>query len=319
MSEPQSPDVPRHNRSRRTFLGLATAATGAAAATAAITLPPMLQSPPTAPAPAAAATGRFDGKVVLVTGGTSGIGEASARLFAAEGAQVVFCGRREQLGREIAASIGANGHYVRADVRVPQEVENLVAEVDRRFGRLDVAFNNAGIRTKGSVHELSVDQWDDISHTNARGVFLSAKYEIPLMLRSGGGVILCTASESRAPDGFAYSASKQAIKGMVDAMAIDYGTRGIRVNAIAPGTTDTALVRPAGLPDPVWDRFRDAWGPLNVSALERMARPQEIARAVVSLCTDEFAFMTGATVLVAGGPFGGDRMRLPLPPSFPGA
>ncbi|WP_280484029.1 SDR family NAD(P)-dependent oxidoreductase [Nocardia farcinica] len=311
---PSEPTPQRPSRSRRAFVGLAAAATGAAAVTAGTTIPAYLRTPPTAPLPAAAPSGRFSGKVVLVTGGTSGIGEATVRAFAAEGAAVVFCGRREHLGREIERSAGG-ARYVRADVRVPDDVAGLVAAVDRTFGRLDIAINNAGITHSAPAHEMALDRFDDVLSTNVRGVFLAVKHEVPLMLRSGGGVILCTTSESRRPGGAAYSASKLALQGLVAAAALDYGARGIRVNAIAPGTTDTALVRPEGLPDPMWEVFRNAWGPLNVAGLGRMATPEEIARAILALCSDDFGYMTGSTVLVGGGPFGGGKMT--MPPGFP--
>jgi NAD(P)-dependent dehydrogenase (short-subunit alcohol dehydrogenase family) len=204
---------------------------------------------------------------------------------------------------------------VQADVRVPEQVERFVAATVAAFGRLDIAVNNAGITATRPLHELAVEQWDDVQHTNARGVFLAIKYEVPAMLDSGGGVIICTSSESRRPGGAAYTASKQAIKGIVDAAAMDYGPQGIRVNAIAPGTTDTSFVRPSGLPDAVWEAFKRAWGPRNISALERMATADEIARSVLALCTDEFSFQAGSTVLVGGGPLGGGRMN--PPPGFP--
>ncbi|MFI9507788.1 SDR family NAD(P)-dependent oxidoreductase [Nocardia sp. NPDC052566] len=310
-------DATTKKRSRRAFVGLAAAAaTGAVAVTAATTVPAYLRNPPTAPLPAAAPGARFAGKVVLVTGGTSGIGEAAVRAFAGEGASVVFCGRREELGRGIERSIGANASYVRADVRVAADVENLVAEVDRQFGRLDIALNNAGISRTGPTHELPIETFEDVLNTNVRGVFLSVKNEVPLMLRSGGGTILCTSSESRRPGGAAYSASKQGIQGMVAAMSLDYAEKGIRINAISPGTTDTALVRPSGMPDAVWHTFRDAWGPLNISGLGRMATPAEIARAILALCSDDFGYMVGSTVLVGGGPAGGGKMR--MPPGIPG-
>lgn len=315
--EPLTPsnDPARPNRTRRTFMGLAAAATGAAAVTAGTTVPAYLRTPPTAPLPDPVPSGRFVGKVVLVTGGTSGIGEATVRAFVAEGASVVFCGRREQLGRDIARSLGREARYVRADVRVPSDVAGLVAEVDRAFGRLDIAVNNAGVSRSAPAHEMALDQFDEVLDTNVRGVFLSIKHEVSLLLRSGGGVILCTSSESRRPGGVAYSASKQAIQGIVDAVALDYGSRGIRVNAISPGTTDTALVRPPGLPDAMWAAFRNAWGPLNVPALGRMATPAEIARAILALCSEDFGYMTGSTVLVGGAPFGGGPMT--MPPGFP--
>ena len=229
-----------------------------------------------------------------------------------------FCGRREALGLQVEREIrrrGGTAKYIKADVRVPEQVERFVGETVREFGRLDIAFNNAGITITGPAHELTLEQWTDVQDTNVRGVFLAIKHEAPAMLKSGGGVIICTTSESRRPGGAAYTASKQAIKGIVDAASMDYGPHGIRVNAIAPGTTDTAFVRPAGIPDADWEAFKAAWGPRNVAALERMATPGEIARSVLALATDDFSYQAGSTVLVGGAPFGGSRM-VPVP-GFP--
>ncbi|MGV9367283.1 SDR family NAD(P)-dependent oxidoreductase [Amycolatopsis sp. NPDC003731] len=257
--------------------------------------------------------GRFDGKVVLITGATSGIGREAALAFAAQGARVGFCGRRAELGREVERELRGRGCYVRADVREPAQVESFVDTVVRRWGRLDVAFNNAGITLAKPLHEIGVDEWEDVQRTNARGVFLAIKHEVPHLLENGG-VIICTASSQAGhtrPGHAAYTASKRAVQGIVKAAALDYGAQGIRVLSIDPGTTDTAFVRPPGIPDDQWAQFKRAWGPLNVHGLPRMAEPKEIAAAVVALASPGFSYLTGTSVLVDGGLGTGRPMIMP--------
>src|SRR5579862_7071203 len=254
---------------------------------------------------------RFLNKVVLITGATSGIGRAAALQFAAEGGKVAFCGRRENLGREVESEIkthGGDAVYIRADVRNESDVKAFVDQVVQKYGRLDVAFNNAGITIERPLQEYSSAEWDDITHTNLRGVFLSMKYEIPYMLANGGGNIVVTSSSNAlATTGkrSAYTASKRGLVGLVQSAALDYAQEGIRINALIPGTTDTDLVRrSAGMenaPDAVWELAARQWAKSHVPGLQRMARPEEIAAFALALASDDFPYMTGAQMVIDGG------------------
>jgi NAD(P)-dependent dehydrogenase (short-subunit alcohol dehydrogenase family) len=254
---------------------------------------------------------RFAGKVVLITGATSGIGRATAISFARQGAAVAFCGRREELGRQIEKQIhdaGGRAAYVRADVRDENQVRDFVARTVEIFGGLDVALNNAGVTMEKPLHEFSLAEWNEIIDTNLRGVFLAMKYEIPEMIKRGGGTILVTSSsvEHRTgPKRSAYTATKRGLIGLVRSAALDYADQGIRINAILPGTTDTALVRKVAgteaLPDAVWEVGAAQWGRANVPGLKRMARPEEIAEFVVAMASPELTYTTGASLVSDGG------------------
>ncbi|MER5302533.1 SDR family NAD(P)-dependent oxidoreductase [Streptomyces lasiicapitis] len=299
-----------HDTTRRSLLGGA-----AALGLASLTLDGTAHA--TESASRRRARGRFAGTSVLITGATSGIGEATARAFAAAGAHVGFCGRRAELGRKVEREIRAAGGeatYVQADVREAEQVRTFVDRIAQRYGGIDVAFNNAGVGSAKLPHEMTVEEWDDVQATNARGVFLALKYEIPHMLKAGRGIVICTSSsaaEQARPNGGAYTASKRAVQGIVKSAALAYGPKGIRVNAVLPGTTDTAFVRPPGIPDADWAQYKKAFGPLNIDGLERMAEPDEIARAVLALASDDFPYMTGASVAVDGGSTAGRKMIRP--------
>ena len=206
--------------------------------------PPFLSGPVIPPAD------RFRGQVLLITGATSGIGRRAAERFAAEGASVFFCGRREELGAEVEAGIrqaGGEATYLRCDVREPEQVQAFVQACVETYGRLDIAFNNAGIfMTPGELHEIAVDNYLDIMLTNAGGEFFAMKYEIPVMRAQGGGVIVNMASVAGFkgfPNTAAYNASKHGIVGMTKAAAIANAPHNIRVNAIAPLAVDTPQLR----------------------------------------------------------------------------
>ena len=255
---------------------------------------------------------RFGDKVVMITGATSGIGRAIAVASAREGARVAFCGRHEAPGRDVEQEIrsaGGTARYFRADVRVEGEVQRFVDYTVAQFGRVDIAFNNAGITLEKPLHELTAAEWDDVLNTNLRGVFFAMKHEIPIMLTAkGGGTIVVTSSSNaiatQAKRG-AYAASKRGLVGLVQAAALEYGPRNIRVNAILPGTTDTPLVRRvAGMenvPDALWHAAAAEWAGSNIPGLHRMANPEEIAEFALMMASDQYPFMTGAALVIDGG------------------
>jgi hypothetical protein len=253
---------------------------------------------------------RFLGKVVLITGATSGIGRAAALQFAAEGGKVSFCGRRENLGhvvQNLIRSRGGEATYIRADVRDESQIKAFVDQTVHKYGRLDVAFNNAGVTLEKPLHEYTSAEWDDIVNTDLRGVFLSMKYEIPYMLANGGGNIVVTSSSNAiatTAKRSAYSASKRGLVGLVQSAALDYVGKGIRINALIPGTTDTALVRRdvgmENVPDAVWEAAAAVWAKNHVPE-GRLAKPEEIAAFALALASDDFPFMTGAQMVIDGG------------------
>ncbi|MRR17803.1 MAG: glucose 1-dehydrogenase [Deltaproteobacteria bacterium] len=247
---------------------------------------------------------RYDNKVVLVTGGTSGIGRATALAFGAEGAFVIIAARRENLGQEVVAAIEANGGkavFIRTDIRVPAQIDRLFQEIESRCGRLDCAFNNAGLSSFGMppAAKITEEEWDDILNTNLRGTWLCMKHEISQMLKQGGGVIVNTASVLGLTGEYglaSYCASKHGIIGLTKTAALEYAHKNIRVNAVCPGPIRTEMME---APMAHYPKMKDLL--LAKTPMRRMAEPEEIAGAVLWLASAESSFMTGKELVVAGG------------------
>ena len=244
----------------------------------------------------------MDTPVVLITGALTGIGHATARAFAQEGARIVVSGRREEPGQALAKelrALGAEAEYVHADVRHEDEVRNLVDQTVARFGRLDVAVNNAGTEGKtGPVTEQSADSYSATFETNVLGTLLSLKHELRVMLPQGHGSIVnlsSTLGHTGARGASVYSASKHAVEGLTKSAALEAAGSGVRVNAVAPGPVDTEMLnRFTGTAD------RKA-GLVAGVPLKRMGRPEEIAQTIVFLASDKAPFLTGQVVGVDGG------------------
>jgi NAD(P)-dependent dehydrogenase (short-subunit alcohol dehydrogenase family) len=248
-------------------------------------------------------TGEMQGKVGLVTGGTSGIGRETAVLFAKAGAKVVVAGRRELEGKEtieLILAAGGDGLFVKADVSKASEVEVLVQRAVEKFGRLDIAFNNAGIEgVWAPIIRQTEEDWDRTININLKGVWLCLKYEIRQMLAQGaGGAIVNMGSVTGligSVGAAAYSASKHAVIGLTKSAALENAKSGIRINAVCPGFTETPMA------DRIFRVPQIHKHIVSCHPIGRLGRPTEIAEAVVWMCSDRASFMTGESLVLDGG------------------
>lgn len=247
--------------------------------------------------------GRISGKVAIVTGASAGIGRATAKLFAAEGGKVIVGARRTEELNELVAQIRSAGGEALAlagDVRSEDYAKALVALAVERYGRLDIAFNNAGTLGEGGPStEVSESGWNDTVAINLTGSFLGAKHQIAQMLKNGGGSVIFTSTfvghTFAFPGVAAYAASKAGLIGLTQALAAEFGPSGIRVNAILPGAVDTDMYRRMN------NTAESQAFITNLHALKRVASPEELARSVLYLASDDSAFVTGTASLVDGG------------------
>lgn len=248
----------------------------------------------------------LENKTAIITGGGTGVGKATAMLFAREGANVVITGRRKDVLEDAVKEAKAqnlNLDYIVCDVASEEDCKNTVDFVASKYGRIDILFNNAGVSYMGTTHETSTEMWDQTFDINVRGIFLMSKYSIPYMLEEGSGCIVNNSSIlglKASPAGFsAYASSKGAVNQLTKSMALEYADKGIRVNVICPGTVYTPMM------DFLFDQWEDREAGeqryISVHPIGRLAQPEEIAHAVLFLCDDKVKFMTGAALSVDGG------------------
>jgi NAD(P)-dependent dehydrogenase (short-subunit alcohol dehydrogenase family) len=248
---------------------------------------------------------RLDGRVALITGGTSGIGRATAGLFAREGARIAITGRSEPRGQAVVAEItqaGGSALFIAADVRRAEDCRRAVEATVDAFGRVDILFNNAGVFFPKTVPDCTEEEWDDTIDVSLKGAFLMSKYTLPVMIAQHRGVVIHNSSGWGLVGGAlgaAYCAAKGGLIVMAKAMAIDHAKQGIRVNCICPGDIDTPM-----LDDDARKRGVDLDAYLVTCAdrpMGRIGTPDEIAKSVLFLASDDSSFMTGAALVVDGG------------------
>jgi NAD(P)-dependent dehydrogenase (short-subunit alcohol dehydrogenase family) len=240
--------------------------------------------------------------VVLITGALTGIGRAAAEVFAQEGARIVVSGRRDKEGQDLVAELqklGAEAIFVRSDVRKDEDVRNLVDQTVKRFGRLDVAVNNAGTEgTPGPVTEQTAESFAATFDTNVLGTLLSMKHELRAMLPQGSGSIVNVSSaygSIGAAGASVYVASKHAVEGLTKSAALEVARTGVRVNVVAPGTTDTGMLTRFNKTD------ENKAALVSTVPFKRMATPEEIAHVIAFVASPNASYMTGASIPVDGG------------------
>ena len=245
----------------------------------------------------------FQGKVALVTGGTSGIGRAAAIAYAREGAKVIVAGRRAAEGEETVQLVRAQGGealFVPTDVAQEAQVKNLIGRTLEQFGRLDFAFNNAGVDQQPTpLLEQTVETYDQVMDINVKGVWLSMRHEIPAMLKTGGGAIVNTSSALGViafPGVEVYAASKHAVIGLTKSAAVEFGKQGIRINAVLPAAIETDMYRRF-----VGENAESKAAMTAMHPIGRIGTSEEIADAVIWLCSSKSSFVIGHSLLVDGG------------------
>ena len=245
---------------------------------------------------------RVAGKVALVSGGSRGLGEAQAKLLAAEGAKVAIGDVLEDEGRKVEAKInelGGEAFFMPLDVTQADQWRQIIDETVSRFGKLDVLVNNAGIGGRGGLEDMTEDEWDEVMAVNAKGVFLGTKLAMPEILKAGGGSIVNISSQmgivGSDTSNPAYQASKAAVHVFTKSIALRYATKGVRVNSVHPGPIDTPMLQ-AGFVDP--ERMQRV---MSKVPMGRVGQPEEIAYGVLFLSSDESSFITGAGLVIDGG------------------
>lgn len=248
---------------------------------------------------------RLAGKVAIITGGGTGIGRATALLFAREGAQVVVAGRRPEKIAETAQLItdqGGKALAVPTDVRVEKDAERLIQATIETFGRLNILFNNAGVIDRTNLTTSTISDWERVIDTNLKGIFLVSRFAIPQMIKGGGGSIVNNASISgflAAPNTASYHASKGGVITLTKSIAYDYAKDGIRANCVCPGLVETPMPTSRLKPGETWEERAKEW--VKDIPLGRIGKPEDIARAVLFLASDEASWITGIALVVDGG------------------